>query len=469
MQLQQTFGSPLPDVGAILNALPGTSASFKRRKEIKEGELPGLSQALVYAMLEHTSTDTLQEAVEHLERQAQLRPEDPEALLELSIIYGLVGDWERATVAGEKTFDLYSKQGDRTRVIVFLVAALFILGFAYAATGSRREEGEDARKIKRAEQSFLEAIKLNKDNADAHYYLGALYRDLGRWEEAEEYLKKALEIDPEYSKAYLDMGWIYERRNQPKEALMAYEKAVQADPTNTMALRYLGQAHVSFRHWDRAQEVLQQRIKLNPDDADAYERLSVLYFELDELDKAEDAAKKALALDPNNPSNYFNLGMVYLERGDLADAQREFRKTLSIDSGSALAEAAQNNLRVVAAELQKRQEEQKEKKELSKDRRVPGYEHIVIDQDGVPQVAGANMKVIELVNEKDAYGWGPDQLLLEHPYLTLGQIHSALAYYADHEEELDEDIQRRLDKVEEIREAMGPSPLRARLEAKGLL
>jgi tetratricopeptide (TPR) repeat protein len=467
MQLQQTFGVPLPDVGAILNAFPGAPASYKRR-ELKEGELPGLSQALVQAILEHTSTDTLPDAVEYLEREAQRRPDDPEAFLELSIVYGLIGEWEKATVAGEKTLDLYSQQGDKTQVIVFLIAALFILGFAYAATGSLREEGEDARRIARAEQSFQEAIKLNKDDTDAHYYLGALYRELGRWEEAERYLKKALEIDPEYSKAYIDLGWIYERRNQPREALNAYERAVQADPTNTTALRNLGQAHISLRHWDKAQEVLEQRIKLNPDDADAYDKLSVLYFELDDLDKAEDAAKRALALDPNNPSNYFNLGMVYLERGDLADAQREFRKTLSIDSGSALAEAAQNNLRVVAAELQKRQEEQKEK-ELSRDRRVPGYEHIVIDQYGVPQIVGANMKVIELVNEKDAYGWGPEQLLLEHPYLTLGQIHSALAYYADHEEELDEDIQRRLDKVEEIREAMGPSPLRARLEAKGLL
>lgn len=435
MQLQQTFGSPLPDVGAILNALPFAHASEVRKRELKEGELPGLSQALVYAILEHTSTDTLPEAVVHLEQETQLRPTDPEAFLELSIAYGLIGDWERATVAGEKTLDLYSNRGDGKRVIVFLVAALFILGFAYAATGSLREEGEDARKIARAEQSFQEAIKLNKDNADAHYYLGALYRDLGRWEDAEGYFKKTLDIDPEYSKAYSDLGWIYQQRNQPREALMAFERAVQADPTNTMALRNLGQAHIFFRHWDKAQEVLEQRIKLNPDDADAYDKLSALYFQLDDLEKSEDAAKRALALDPSNPSAYFNLGMVYLERGDLADAQREFRKTLTIDYGGALAEAAQNNLRVVANELQKQQEEQKETEELSKNLRIPGYEHIVIDQNGVPQIAGANMKVIELVNEKDAYGWSPEQMLLEHPYLTLGQIHSALAYYADHEEE----------------------------------
>jgi uncharacterized protein (DUF433 family) len=42
------------------------------------------------------------------------------------------------------------------------------------------------------------------------------------------------------------------------------------------------------------------------------------------------------------------------------------------------------------------------------------------------------MKVIELVREQDAYGWSPEELHFQHPYLSLGQIHSALAYYWDH-------------------------------------
>jgi len=33
----------------------------------------------------------------------------------------------------------------------------------------------------------------------------------------------------------------------------------------------------------------------------------------------------------------------------------------------------------------------------------------------------------------------------------LGQIHSALSYYWDHKEGLDRDIERRMERVEEIR------------------
>lgn len=97
------------------------------------------------------------------------------------------------------------------------------------------------------------------------------------------------------------------------------------------------------------------------------------------------------------------------------------------------------------------------------------YEHIIIDENRVPIITGTNMKVIELILEKTAYGWSPEELHFQHPYLTLGQIHSALAYYWDHRDELDEDIERRLRFVDQLQTAQGPSPLVARLKAKGLI
>lgn len=76
------------------------------------------------------------------------------------------------------------------------------------------------------------------------------------------------------------------------------------------------------------------------------------------------------------------------------------------------------------------------------------YEHVVLDEDRVPNIAGTTMKVVELVVEQQAYGWSPEELRFQHPYLELGQIHSALAYYWDHREELERDIQRRLEQVD---------------------
>lgn len=73
------------------------------------------------------------------------------------------------------------------------------------------------------------------------------------------------------------------------------------------------------------------------------------------------------------------------------------------------------------------------------------------------------MKVIELVAEKLAYGWSPEEIHFQHPYLTLGQVYSALAYYADHQEELDAEIVRRLKKADEARRNFSSGRLSGKL------
>ena len=84
------------------------------------------------------------------------------------------------------------------------------------------------------------------------------------------------------------------------------------------------------------------------------------------------------------------------------------------------------------------------------------YEHIMLNEDQVPMIAGTTMKVVELVLDHLAYGWSPEELHFQHPSLTMGQIYSALAYYWDHKAELDQDIERRLRFVEQVQQSTKP-------------
>jgi len=96
------------------------------------------------------------------------------------------------------------------------------------------------------------------------------------------------------------------------------------------------------------------------------------------------------------------------------------------------------------------------------------YEHIAFDSEGVPVIAGTKTKVIELVVERKAYGWSPEEVHFQHQYLTLGQIYSALAYYEDHRVELDKDIDLRFDKAAKFRQTLGTSPLAQKIKNKEL-
>lgn len=97
------------------------------------------------------------------------------------------------------------------------------------------------------------------------------------------------------------------------------------------------------------------------------------------------------------------------------------------------------------------------------------YEHVVLDKNDVPYVADTNTKVIEIVLDKLAYGWSTEEMHLNHPHLSLGQIHSALAYYWDHQEELDAAIASQLEFVETLRKQIGTTPLVKKLRAQGLI
>ena len=92
------------------------------------------------------------------------------------------------------------------------------------------------------------------------------------------------------------------------------------------------------------------------------------------------------------------------------------------------------------------------------------YPHISLDSASVPTLTGTRIKVVEIVLDHLAHGSGAEEIQRQFPHLTLGQIHSALAYYYDHQEEVDQDIARRLQKVGEIQSRLGDSPLARRLK-----
>ncbi len=83
------------------------------------------------------------------------------------------------------------------------------------------------------------------------------------------------------------------------------------------------------------------------------------------------------------------------------------------------------------------------------------YEHVNIDENGRPTIAGTTMKVKELIAERLAWGWSAEELLINHPDLTLGKVYSALAYYADHQAKIDAAIEADIHLVDRPHETSG--------------
>jgi uncharacterized protein (DUF433 family) len=95
--------------------------------------------------------------------------------------------------------------------------------------------------------------------------------------------------------------------------------------------------------------------------------------------------------------------------------------------------------------------------------------HIEVDSRGVPYLTGTQTKVVETVLDRLAHHWDADEIHRQHPHLSLAQIYSALAYYYDHQAEIDRHIEDQIQRLERIRNDLGPSPIRQKLVEKGLL
>ena len=75
---------------------------------------------------------------------------------------------------------------------------------------------------------------------------------------------------------------------------------------------------------------------------------------------------------------------------------------------------------------------------------------IEVDDRGVAWITGANTKVTEVVLDKIAHGWSPEEMHLQHPHLSLAQIHSALAYYYEFKETIDDQIEHEVREADEL-------------------
>jgi uncharacterized protein (DUF433 family) len=96
--------------------------------------------------------------------------------------------------------------------------------------------------------------------------------------------------------------------------------------------------------------------------------------------------------------------------------------------------------------------------------------HVVLDSRGVAWLDDTNVKVIEVALEKIAHGCSPEEIYDQHQgYLSLAQIHAALAWYYDHQAEFDAEIRRQVDEFDVLRGQTLDSSVRQRLRSTGKL
>ena len=79
------------------------------------------------------------------------------------------------------------------------------------------------------------------------------------------------------------------------------------------------------------------------------------------------------------------------------------------------------------------------------------------------------IRVGQLVIDYLNHGWSADEICILYPHLKLAEVHSAMAYYFDHQSEIDGEIEEEQRLSAESRKNAKPTSVELRLRAQGLL
>jgi uncharacterized protein (DUF433 family) len=79
------------------------------------------------------------------------------------------------------------------------------------------------------------------------------------------------------------------------------------------------------------------------------------------------------------------------------------------------------------------------------------------------------VRIAQIAMDYLEHGWSVEEMCRQHPYLSLSEAHAAMAYYFDHQDEIDREIAGEIDQVENEREQSTRSPIYLRLRSRGLV
>ncbi len=88
---------------------------------------------------------------------------------------------------------------------------------------------------------------------------------------------------------------------------------------------------------------------------------------------------------------------------------------------------------------------------------------IELDNRGIAWIGGTGVKVTEVVQDKIAYGWSPEEIHFQHPHLSLAQIHAALTYYYENQNNLDAQIRQGFEDSGNLSIQFSDADLRSKL------
>jgi len=192
-----------------------------------------------------------------------------------------------------------------------------------------------------------------ENHIEAHYRLGIVYLNQGKFERAVRVLRKAISLNPKFAEAHNYLGIAYQQQGELDDALEAWEMVVRLNPNLANSHHNLGSAYnnlgidyVKEGKFEEAIVAFKKAQSVNPDLAEvledlkdreefdkavtayetvveAHDNLGNIYFNQGKVDEAIEAFETVIRFDPRHAKAHYHLAAAY---------SVENKKTLAIES-----------------------------------------------------------------------------------------------------------------------------------------
>lgn len=303
----------------------------KGNREGAESELrrvlqiaPQNTQALYLQGRLYIQSKKIPQAVEALERYAQIVPTAVSVLLQLAILYEEQDNFEKAIA----TYKTIIARGEGTPEANTARKKLAIMGedpvlarkgFELFEKGiTVLEEG----KLEEAFEIFQDLLDFLPGNSEAHMAVAGIYQRQGKDDKAINEYKKIHAVDPKHYPSRYALGFLYTLRG-------LFDKAKEE-------FRYVVELAKEERLVEKAKKVLasialeEERIQISKEARSHYNR-AIKLSQDKQFAKAIQEIQEAIRIQPENHFFHFNLGIVYINNNQLHEGTSSFLKAVELE------------------------------------------------------------------------------------------------------------------------------------------
>jgi len=167
--------------------------------------------------------------------------------------------------------------------------------------------------------------------------MGVLWMMKNNDEKAEDMFLQAVKIEPSPAEGFFNLGLLYKKQGYFNKALPFFKEFILLNGHDAETYELMGDCCLALNNYNDATIFYDSCLKVNPQSLNAAINLAELYLQAGKNQQAIQALKIALVSHSDQKQLYFALGEVHKLQKEWENAIGNFRKVITLDDSNARA------------------------------------------------------------------------------------------------------------------------------------